>query len=133
MDIEIKEVMTPHPHSVASQVSLADASRLMREYDVRHLPVKKGNEVVGILSERDIDFAARVDQQSVHNIKVEDACNVDVYIVSPTTKVSEVARTMGHRKIGCAVVMEGHVLQGIFTGVDACKLLGEALSGRPEQ
>ena len=132
-DIEIKEVMSPSPHCVGGQLSLKDASNMMKEHGIRHLPVRSGKEITGILSERDIDFAGRVDKVSLEKIKVEDACSIDPYIITSNSLVSEVARTMGHRGIGSAIVTEDGAIVGIFTGVDACRLLGEALSGRVEQ
>jgi len=89
--------------------------------------------LTGILTERDIDFASRVDGMPLEKIKVKDACTTEPYEVTPLTRVSEVARTMGHRGIGCALVVENDNVVGIFTAVDACKLLGEALSGIAEQ
>ncbi|HMO16926.1 MAG TPA: CBS domain-containing protein [Oligoflexia bacterium] len=133
MDIEIKKVMTPSPHSISESATLEEARIMMQEYGIRHLPVRNGLRLTGILTERDIDFASRVDRLPLGEIRVKDASTTDPYEVSPETKVSEVARTMGHKGIGCALIVENANVVGIFTGVDACKLLGETLSGRPEQ
>lgn len=133
MDIEIKEVMTPNPHSIAENSSLEEARKMMQELGIRHLPVRNGISLTGILTERDIDFASRVDRLALDELKVKDAFTSEPYEVTPQTKVSEVARTMGHRGIGCALVVEKENVIGIFTGVDACKLLAEELSGTPEQ
>ncbi len=126
----IKEVMTPSPHSVGEELSLKDAAVMMKDYSIRHLPVRKGREIKGILSERDIDFAGRVDKKPLENIKVEDACSTDLYIVPSNTLVSEVARTMSELGIGCAIVTENDALVGIFTSVDACRLLAETLDSK---
>jgi len=48
-----EDIMTPKPQTVTETVSIGDAMTLMSEQGVRHLPVVRGKEVVGILSDRD--------------------------------------------------------------------------------
>ena len=52
----------------------------------------------------------------------------DVFAVSPDTELSEVLEEMAEEKYGCAVVQEkdGKVV-GVFTTLDACRLLAELL------
>ena len=53
-DARIGDVMTRSPLTVASDVSIADAAKLMGERRVRHLPVVEGDMVVGMLGIRDV-------------------------------------------------------------------------------
>ena len=46
--------MTPSPHCVQLDDSLLVARTMMVEHDVRHLPVKDGHQLVGILTDRDL-------------------------------------------------------------------------------
>jgi acetoin utilization protein AcuB len=46
-----------------------------------------------------------------------------VYIVSPDAPIGEVASAMAEHKYGCAVVMNGTHLAGIFTTTDALRAL----------
>lgn len=50
-------VMTSFPHFVAIDESLLRAKALMVEHEVRHLPVKDGNALVGLVTDRDIKRA----------------------------------------------------------------------------
>ena len=53
-----RDVMTANPLTVTPDASVAEVWDLMREVDVRHVPVTLGGVLVGMLSDRDL---ARVD------------------------------------------------------------------------
>jgi acetoin utilization protein AcuB len=119
----IRTFMTPHPHSIGRDQPLRVAQERMRTWGVRHLPVLEGGKLVGILSQRDallVETLRDVDPSKVH---VEDAMTADVYVVAPDASLADVAEAMADHKYGCAVVMDGAHLTGIFTTVDALRAL----------
>ena len=123
----IDAVMTPSPHSIGAEQQLSKARKMMQELNVRHLPVRAGGQLVGILSDRDIEFALRVDAASAERLTVHDACTADVYVVEPGSFVADIASRMARERIGCAVVEHQGKLLGIFTTTDACRVLASAL------
>lgn len=126
----IEQVMTRSPHSIGQEQTLAKAKEMMHSLGVRHLPVKHAGKLTGIITQRDIDFALRVDHQAESRILVADALTEEVYSVTPQQSVAHVAQAMAEKRIGCAVVVDDHhAVIGIFTAVDACRVLGEVLSG----
>lgn len=50
----VREVMTPDPRTIDAGACLAEAHRLMIDGGFRHLPVMRGDDVVGVISLRDI-------------------------------------------------------------------------------
>jgi len=62
---------------------------------------------------------------------VEDAMMPDVFAVRPDTELSTVVEAMAAEKYGCALIQEkdGRVV-GVFTTVDACRLLAELLKDK---
>ncbi|MGH2971383.1 MAG: CBS domain-containing protein [Gaiellaceae bacterium] len=50
----LRDVMTPSPLSVTSDVSILDAAQMMGERNLRHLPVVEGGNLVGVVSIRDV-------------------------------------------------------------------------------
>ena len=50
----VRDIMTTHVHSVPPQSKIPECVMLMHERDIRHLPVMRGNEVLGVLSVRDL-------------------------------------------------------------------------------
>jgi acetoin utilization protein AcuB len=63
---------------------------------------------------------ANVDPETV---KIEEAMAVDVYAVSPDTSLLDVVAAMADHEYGCAVVIDGPHVTGIFTTVDALRVL----------
>ncbi|MBW2273919.1 MAG: CBS domain-containing protein [Deltaproteobacteria bacterium] len=128
----IKAVMTPFPYSVDLGESVAAAERMMREHEVRHLPVSDEGKLVGEISQRDIGVGSKpgVGPREVSELRVADLCVSDAYVVELNTRLDEVLREMAERRIGSALVVKGEKLVGIFTMSDACWVLADLLSAR---
>lgn len=52
--LEVSVVMTKQVITCAPEDSLADIARVMNQHNIRHLPVKSGSQLVGIISIRDV-------------------------------------------------------------------------------
>lgn len=125
MKRRIDQVMTKQPFTVGREQTLDTAHQIMRKRKVRHLPVLEGGKVVGVLSERDLYFLESIAGVDARKDRVEDAMTAEVYGVAPDALVTEVAAYMARRRYGCAVVMDGAQPVGIFTAIDALRILGE--------
>lgn len=126
-NLTIKEVMTPAPHAVAQSITVEVAMEMMREHNIRHLPVRDGGRIVGLISERDLNFALRVDRVEPSEMLVRDVFYPEPYCVAPNALVSDVSRKMAQEHYGCALIVEAEELVGIFTTVDACRVLADTL------
>ncbi|NPA85763.1 MAG: CBS domain-containing protein [Crenarchaeota archaeon] len=56
-DAPVSEVMTPDVMTVTPETSVLKALEMMRMHGVRHLPVATDDELVGMVSLRDLAFA----------------------------------------------------------------------------
>jgi acetoin utilization protein AcuB len=61
-------------------------------------------------------------------VPVEDAMSTDLYTISPDAPLSLAAAEMADRKLGSVIVVEHGNVVGMFTAVDACRALAQALS-----
>jgi acetoin utilization protein AcuB len=125
----VRDFMSPAPHSIGRDQPLSHAHERMRASGVRHLPVLEGGKLVGLLSQRDALFVETLRDVDPEKVPVEDAMSVDVYVTSPEATLVDVAATMAEHKYGCAVIMDGSHLTGIFTTVDALRALVEIAGG----
>lgn len=118
----MKEVMSPAALTIGSTLPLKKAQSLMQEHDLRHLPVLEHGKVVGVLSDRDIRFAATVDKLDA--LTVEEAMTDTPYVVGQTDALPAVCAHMAEHKFGCAIIQEGEgTVVGIFTITDALKFI----------
>lgn len=120
--------MTPSPHTIEQQQSLAEAHRLMRSHGIRHLPVMNGEKLVGVISQRDLHLFETLEGVDPEGIAVSEAMSGDTYTVSPTSAVREVAAEMADHKYGSAVIIEAGKVSGIFTAVDGLRALSLMLA-----
>jgi acetoin utilization protein AcuB len=126
----VSKFMTTMPHSVGVDQPLAKAQQLMREHHIRHLPVLRGGQLEGVVTDRDIALIGALKDINLQTARVEDAMTTEVYAVAPDAPLDRVAAEMAEHKYGSAVVVQnGHVV-GIFTMVDACSALAELLKSR---
>jgi acetoin utilization protein AcuB len=126
----VQRYMTPCPHSIGAEQKLEKAHALMSQHAIRHLPVLRGGELVGVLSERDLHFIETLLSANDDAMTIEDAMSDPVFTVPPDAPLDEVAGSMAERKCGCAVVVQNQKVVGIFTTVDACRALQELLQSR---
>jgi acetoin utilization protein AcuB len=124
----IEEYMTPSPHSIGEEQTLARAKTVMVEHGIRHLPVLHGGRLVGMVTERDVNLVETLDDVDPRLVTVSDAMSTSVYAVTPDTPLEQVASEMADHKYGSAIVMRGHEVAGIFTTVDACRALAALLA-----
>lgn len=125
----IKTVMTPFPHSVQKSASIQSAQNFMRKHHLHHLPVTENDEVIGVISDRDIKLVLGPDfnYPPEKELVVEDAYMPNAYVVDLSTPLDLVLDTMAKRHIGSAVVTRKNKLVGVFTHEDACRSFADHL------
>ncbi len=125
----IGSVMTPFPYVVQVNDSVLKARALMIEHELRHVPVKHGDRLVGILTDRDLKRALDPDLAlpPKEELFVRDVFLPDAYVVDVTEPLDEVLHQMTVRHIGSALVTKRERLVGIFTAMDACRLFTQHL------
>jgi len=126
----ISKYMTTTPRTVAGNITLAAAGRLMLEHGIRHLPVVDDGVLLGVITERDIRYVESFAFVQPDSVPIRGAMTEKPYTVAPETPLDEVVSTMAEQKYGSAIVVQnGHVV-GVFTTVDACRALSELLGTR---
>jgi acetoin utilization protein AcuB len=136
----IRERMSTNPVTIPANLPITEALRVMRQSDVRRLPVLDENgRLVGIVSEKDLLYASPSPATSLSiyemhyllsRLLVSELMITDVITIGPDTPVEEAARIMSDHKIGGLPVMEGDKLVGIITETDVFTVLLEMLGAR---
>jgi len=118
----VSDYMTREPYSVVSTDSLARARDLMRRHHVRHLPVVDRDQLVGVISDRDVEVVGVVPGVDLAFIEVSRVMEPALHVWAETP-IDEVSSLMADRKCDCVVVRGGHGVEGVFTAVDALRAL----------
>jgi acetoin utilization protein AcuB len=125
----IGSVMTPFPCVVQVSDSVLAARALMVDHAVRHLPVKAGNTLLGVLTDRDLKRALDPDLglPPKEELFVRDVFVPEAYVVDVGEPLDGVLNHLSSQHIGSALVTKNGRLVGIFTLTDAARLFGEYL------
>lgn len=129
---KVKSAMTPFPYSVALDAPIGRARKLMLDNHVHHLPVTAQGKLAGIITDRDIKLllGPELGSPDPQELTVEDAYVADGYTVDMETPLVEVLAVMVERHLGAALVTGHGRLAGIFTTIDAARVLHEHLMRR---
>jgi acetoin utilization protein AcuB len=123
---KILKYMTTMPHTIGRDIPLKTAQSMMREHQIRHLPVEYAGKLVGVLTERDVKMASSF--QGAAELKVEEVMTAEPYTVNPDTALDHVVAEMAEHRYGCAIVQqENGKVVGIFTAVDGLRVLSDTL------
>lgn len=128
MSAPISNYMTKSPITVGRHASLAKAHELMREHDIRHLPVMHSGRVVGIVSRGDLHLLETIADFPLEAVDVDEAMTANPYVATTDTPADRVIDEMARNKYGCAIIVDGGGdVAGIFTTIDAMHVLVEQL------
>ncbi len=126
--MNVAKRMKRNPVFVDEGDSMKKAMDLLKEHEIRHLPVlKDGEKLVGILSERDIKQASpspataleiREIYYLLDKVKVKQIMTRRPYTVSSSAPIEEAALIIREKKIGCLPVVDDGKLVGILTETD---------------
>ncbi|RYZ03342.1 MAG: CBS domain-containing protein [Myxococcales bacterium] len=130
-DMQVQRYMTKDVQTIGDQQPMLMAHRLMRQEQVKHLPVLHQGKLVGILSDRDLNLFESLSAVDPKLVSVSEAMT-DAYVVTPETSLDEVVSRMAEKTCDAAVVCDKqHKVVGIFTTVDVCVAFATLLRSRP--
>ena len=119
----IADVMTPQPWTVQLDDSLAIARRMIAERGIHHLPVLDGDEVVGMVTDRDLAHAA-------NRLGTVADVMVSAHAVAMAAPIADVLDMMMAGGLDAVVVTSSEGVEGIYTASDAVRMLLETLRRR---
>jgi CBS domain-containing protein len=109
--MKVKEIMSSDVACVRMNDSVETAAQLMGQYDVGSIPVCDQDQVVGIITDRDI--ALRSVATGQENQRVGDIMSADVATGEPNMDVHDAARVMSERQIRRLPIVDNGRLVGI--------------------
>jgi CBS domain-containing protein/sporulation protein YlmC with PRC-barrel domain len=137
--VQIKDIMTRNVEVVHPESTLREAAQKMAALDVGPLPVCSGDQLVGMLTDRDITVRATAEGRDPKTTKVHEVMTPEVLYVFEDEDVSEAARIMTEQQVRRLVVLnQAKQLAGIISLGDLAvhtgdvRQAGETLEGVSE-
>ncbi|MEN8237106.1 MAG: CBS domain-containing protein [Pseudomonadota bacterium] len=121
--MNVKEIMTENVDLLSPADSLEKASQLMRDDDIGAIPVREGDRLVGMLTDRDIAVRAVAEGREASSAQVKDAMSSPVLYCYENDSVEEVGRNMAKNQIRRLPVLnkEKRLVGMVSLGDLACK------------
>lgn len=129
--MKISDVMTKAAVTDRPEDTLAEAARRMWEQQTGSLLVFDGDDLVGIITERDV-LKAVAEGIRLETTRVSEVMSKDLVTVDSGTSLREAARVMTEKWIRHLPVVEGGRLVGIVSQRDLAGVLASALN-EPER
>jgi acetoin utilization protein AcuB len=131
--LTVGDWMTRNPITIQETASIIEAIHLLKEKNIRRLPVMRGQEIAGLVTEKMLlgympTKATSMDQWEVHYLlsktQVKEAMNPKPYTVRAETPLAEAASLLRDRKLNGVIVVDsvGH-LGGLLTTTNALEAL----------
>ena len=130
--MKARDVMTPSPITVTPEATLAEVWDLMREADIRHVPVVEAGVLVGMVSDRDLaslDVARVLTADGAEALRralatpVVTVMSADVIFVEMEDDLDDVIELMLEHKVGAIPVVRSDTrdVMGIVSYIDVLR------------
>jgi CBS domain-containing protein len=124
----VRNAMTEDPRSIATSASVVEAAQLMREAHVGSLPITDGEQLVGMITDRDITTRV-VAEAADPETSVGDVCSRDVISVEADKDHEEAVELMARHQVRRLPVVENGRLIGIVAQADIALTGNETKTG----
>jgi len=125
--VRVSEIMTNAAVIDQPDDTLAEAARKMWEQQTGSLLVMDGDDLVGIVTERDV-LKAVATGMAVDDTRISQVMSKDLVTVGPGTSLREAAKVMAERWIRHLPVLDNGKLVGVISQRDLSGVLAGALN-----
>jgi CBS domain-containing protein len=129
MPNSIRDAMTKDPRSIGVSATVVEAARLMREEHVGSLPITDDEQLVGVITDRDITTRVVAEAANLELTSVGDVYSRDLISVEPDKDLEEALQLMARHQVRRLPVVEHGKLVGIVAQADIALTENETKTG----
>ena len=116
---KVNEVMTERPRCVTPDTPVAEAAQLMATEDVGSLPILDGEQLAGMVTDRDIVIRAVAKGKDTNSMPVREVASRDLVTVHADDDLSNALQLMAsHQVRRLPVVDDDNTLVGVVAQAD---------------
>ena len=114
----VRDAMTEGPRSIGASASVVEAARLMREEHIGSLPITENEQLVGMITDRDITTRVVAEAADLNLTSVRDVYSRDLISIEPEGDLDEALQLMARHQVRRLPVVEDGRLVGIVAQAD---------------
>lgn len=119
MGTKVHEVMTDRPRAVTPETTVAEAAQLMKNEDVGSLPILDGEQLAGMVTDRDIVIRAIAEGKDPRGMPVREVASRELVKVHADEDLSSALQLMASQQVRrLPVVDDDGRLVGILAQAD---------------
>ncbi|MCA9185248.1 MAG: CBS domain-containing protein [Pirellulaceae bacterium] len=115
-------------HSIRSDATLSQVVQLLVQYDCGSLLVRDGEEVVGIITERDILRACATEKRELSQILVRERMSANLVTATSQDGLDDVMGILTEKRVRHLPIIDDGQLAGIISIGDVVKAQHDRLS-----
>lgn len=101
----VREIMTSNTETVDSNASLVEVAEKMNRLSIGALPVWQGDELVGMITDRDITVRGVAQRKDISNTQVSEIMTPEVFYCLENDEIEQAARIMEEKSIHRLLVL----------------------------
>ncbi len=131
--MRVEDYMSRNIITISADENLVQAARIMHEANIGCIPVEKNDEIVGMITDRDIVVRAVAAEKDITSAKCEDVMSHSVICVDKNEEIEGALQFMSEHKIRRLPVVDNGDLVGIISIGDIAEsefsneIIGDAL------
>lgn len=126
----VRDAMTSSPTTVDAHETAVEAARLMASENVGSLPVVEGDDLVGMVTDRDLVLNVLAKDVDPHKVTVSSICSENPTVVGPDDSLDTALQHMAREQVRRLPVVEERRLIGILAQADVSRTVEPAATGR---
>ncbi|MBC8062033.1 MAG: CBS domain-containing protein [Clostridiaceae bacterium] len=113
--MKIKELMTKSVATLNENDTVEQAARLMKEHNIGSIPICKGEQVIGIITDRDIALRSVAEGENFKSQSVRTIMTSNPVLGHPEMDVQDATRVMSERQIRRLPIVDNNNLVGMVS------------------
>ena len=126
----VRDAMTEDPRSIGASASVVEAAQLMREEHIGSLPITDNEQLVGMITDRDITTRVVAEAADPKLTSVGDVSSGDPISVQPDEDLEDALLLMARHQVRRLPVVADGKLVGIVAQADIALTENEKKTGK---
>lgn len=126
----VRDAMTADPSAIGAHATVLEAARVMSSEDVGSLPVVDGEELLGMVTDRDLVLHVLAKDLDPNKVVVSEVCSEDPIVATPQEPLDQALQRMAAQQVRRLPVVSDGRLVGILAQADVAREAHPESAGR---